>query len=48
MEVTTDYLMEGATEEVAKTRIEDRELIQQFQKFEKFPNDDKFIIKKTH
>lgn len=46
LDVTSDYLMEGATEEVAKARIEDRELLKQFQQVEKLPNDDKIVIKK--
>jgi len=44
--VTTDYLIEGATEEVAKAKIEDRELLRQFQEVEELPEEDKYVIKK--
>lgn len=44
--VSTDYLMEGTTEEAAKARFEDRELLRQFQEVESLPDDDKIVIKK--
>jgi len=44
--VTTDYLIEGATGEVAKAKLEDRELLYQFQEIEKLPEDDKMVVKK--
>ncbi len=43
--VTIDFLLEGATENVAKARIEDRELLKQFQEIEKLSNGDKTVIK---
>lgn len=46
LDVTSDYLIEGATDEVAKARIEDRELLLQFQQVEKLADDDKTVIKK--
>jgi len=44
--VSTDYLMEGTTEEAAKARFEDRELLRQFQEVESLPDDDKIVVKK--
>jgi len=44
--VSGDYLMEGATEEAAKARFEDRELLRQFQEVETLPDDDKAVVKK--
>jgi transcriptional regulator with XRE-family HTH domain len=44
--VSTDYLMEGATEEAAKARFEDRELLRQFQEVEALPDEDKLVVKK--
>jgi len=44
--VTTDYLMEGASDEAAKARFEDRELMRQFQEVERLEDDDKEVVKK--
>jgi len=44
--VSTDYLMEGATEEAARARFEDRELLRQFQEVEDLPDEDKLVVKK--
>jgi transcriptional regulator with XRE-family HTH domain len=44
--VTSDYLLEGSTNEAAKARFEDRELLQQFQEVERLPEEDKMVIKK--
>lgn len=44
--VTGDYLLEGAVDEVAKARFEDRELLQQFQQVEQLPDEDKRVVKK--
>jgi transcriptional regulator with XRE-family HTH domain len=44
--VSSDYLMEGDTEEAAKARFEDRELLRQFQEVETLPDDDKVVVKK--
>ena len=44
-DVSGDYLLEGAVEEAAKARFEDRELLRQFQAVEKLPDEDKDVIK---
>lgn len=44
--VTSDYLLEGATEEAAKAKFEDRELLRQFQEVEQLPDEDKNVVKK--
>ncbi len=44
--VSGDYLIEGTTEEAAKARFEDRELLCQFQEVEKLPEEDKMVVKK--
>jgi transcriptional regulator with XRE-family HTH domain len=44
--VSADYLIEGAVEEAAKARFEDRELLRQFQEIEKLPEEDKLVVKK--
>ena len=44
--VTGDFLMEGAADEAAKARFEDRELLQQFQEVQKLPEDEKLLVKK--
>jgi transcriptional regulator with XRE-family HTH domain len=44
--VSGDYLLEGAVEEAARARFEDRELLRQFQEVEKLPDDDKVVIKR--
>lgn len=44
--VTTDYLMDGTTTEIASARLADRELIQCFQEVERLPDEDKAIVKK--
>ncbi|WP_455820005.1 helix-turn-helix domain-containing protein [Pseudomonas cerasi] len=44
--VTGDYLLEGASDEAAKARFEDRELLRQFQEVEQLPDEDKEVIKK--
>ncbi|MGM3193059.1 helix-turn-helix domain-containing protein [Dickeya dadantii subsp. dieffenbachiae] len=46
LDVTGDYLLEGATDETAKARFEDRELLRQFQEVEQLPDEDKEVIKK--
>ncbi|MEL4889728.1 helix-turn-helix domain-containing protein [Pectobacterium betavasculorum] len=46
LDVTGDYLLEGATDEAAKARFEDRELLRQFQEVELLPDEDKEVIKK--
>jgi transcriptional regulator with XRE-family HTH domain len=44
--VSSDYLLEGASDEAAKARFEDRELLRQFQEVERLPEEDKLVIKK--
>jgi len=44
--VSTDYLTEGTTEEAAKARFEDRELLRQSQEVESLPDDDRIVVKK--
>jgi hypothetical protein len=39
-------MLEGSTNEAAKARFEDRELLQQFQEVERLPEEDKMVIKK--
>jgi transcriptional regulator with XRE-family HTH domain len=46
LNVTSDYLLEGATDQAAKARFADRDLLRQFQEVELLPDDDKIVIKK--
>lgn len=46
LSVTSDYLLEGATDQAAKARFADRDLLRQFQEVELLPDDDKIVIKK--
>lgn len=46
LSVTSDYLLDGAADEAAKARFEDRELLRQFQEVEQLPDDDKNVVKK--
>lgn len=46
LDTTTDYLLEGATDDLAIDRLSDKELLAQFQVVEKFPEEDKAIIKR--
>jgi len=46
LEVSSDYLLEGATDEAAKARFEDRELLRQFQEVENLADEDKNVVKK--
>jgi transcriptional regulator with XRE-family HTH domain len=43
--VSADYLIEGTMEEAAKARLEDRELLFQFQEVEKLADEDKTVVK---
>ncbi len=45
LEVSTDYLMEGTTGEVAQSHLHDRELLRQFQQIEKLTDEDKKVVK---
>lgn len=44
--ISTEYLMVGATEEAARARFEDRELLRQFQEVETLPDEDQVVVKK--
>jgi transcriptional regulator with XRE-family HTH domain len=46
LNVSSDYLIEGHSEEAAKARFEDRELLRQFQEVEKLDEEDKVVVKK--
>lgn len=46
LDVSSDYLLEGSTDEAAKAKFEDRELLRQFQEIEHLPEDDKMVVKK--
>jgi len=46
LDVSGDYLLEGATDEAAKARFEDRELLRQFQEVEHLSDEDKTVVKK--
>lgn len=43
--VSTDYLFEGSSDEAAKARFEDRDLLRQFQEVERLPDEDKALVK---
>ena len=44
--VTGDYLLEGATDALARTRLEDQELLLQFQAVEQLADADKQVVKR--
>lgn len=46
LDVTSDYLLDGASDTAAKARFEDRDLLRQFQEVERLPDEDKHVIKK--
>lgn len=45
--VSSDYLINGSSETFARARFEDRELLEMFQKVEKFPENEKFAVKEV-
>lgn len=45
LEVSTDFLMDGTTEEAAKYQIHDKEFLKQFLKIEQLDSKDKEVIK---
>ncbi len=47
LNVTTDYLMSGSLNEQAVSMISDKELLSQFQRLEKLPNNKKDVIKEV-
>jgi transcriptional regulator with XRE-family HTH domain len=46
LDVSTDFLMEGDTDDVARARFQDRDLLRQFQEVEKLPTEDKELVKR--
>ncbi len=46
LDISSDYLLEGSTEDAATARFEDRELLRQFQEVEHLRDEDKTVIKK--
>ena len=44
--VTIDYLIDGETDDVARAKLEDRELLTQFREVEKLSDEDKTVVKK--
>lgn len=46
LDTTTDYLINGATDEKAKSTLKDAELLQQFKEVEQMNDEDKNIVKK--
>lgn len=46
LDVTSDYLLDGAVDEAAKAKFQDRELLRQFQEVEQLPDEDKNVVKK--
>ncbi len=46
LDISSDYLLEGSTEDAAKAKFEDRELLRQFQEVEHLPDEDKTVVKK--
>lgn len=46
LDTTTDYLINGATDEKAKSTLKDAELLKQFKEVEQMEDEDKNIVKK--
>jgi transcriptional regulator with XRE-family HTH domain len=46
LDVTTDYLLNGTLQDKSADAISDEELVSQFRKIEKFPDDKKKLVKK--
>lgn len=45
LEVTSDFLMNGSSEDLAGSNLIDKELLNQFKIIEKLPEDDKNVVK---
>lgn len=45
LDTTSDYLLQGASDEAAAARVTDRELLRQFQAVEHLPDADKQVVK---
>lgn len=46
LDVSGDFLLEGAFDDAAKAHFDDRELLRQFQAVEKLPDEDKAVVKR--
>lgn len=46
LDVSPSFLIEGSTDEIAQDRLSDRELLVQFEQIEKFPEEDKSVVKR--
>jgi transcriptional regulator with XRE-family HTH domain len=45
LETTTDFLMQGSSDDRAASQLTDKELLEQFRQVEKLDKDDKHLIK---
>lgn len=45
LDVSVEYLLEGTHEQAVRAKLEDRELLRQFQEVEQLPIEDKQIVK---
>ncbi len=45
LDTTTDYLMQGSSDDVVSAQLTDKELLSQFKQVEKLNQDDKHLIK---
>ena len=45
LDTTTDFLMQGSSDDVVSAQLADKDLLNQFKQVEKLNNDDKFLIK---
>jgi transcriptional regulator with XRE-family HTH domain len=43
--VSSDYLTNGSTDEMAENTLSDKELLSQFRAIEKMPDNDRFVVK---
>ena len=46
LDTTTDYLMNGSSNDMVAAQLMDRELITQYKRIEQLNNDDKYLIKR--
>lgn len=45
LDVSVEYLLEGTEDQAVRAKIEDRELLRQFQEVERLPVEDKQVVK---
>jgi len=45
LEVSTDFLMNGSSDDLAESTLTDKELLNQFKQIEKMPEDKKSVVK---